>query len=285
MARIARLSRRLLWAAVLLSSAVFADVPATLNYQGTLADSTGQPINGSKTITFSLYTAATGGTAFWSETQTLTLKDGKLSVVLGANAAKPIDPKKFTGETYIGVKVATDAEMPRQKFTSVAYAFKAADAIPKGVVVMWSGATTAVPSGWALCDGSNGTPDLRDRFVVGAGSGYASGNTGGVNSIDISHSHAIAAESPGTSGVGDHQHSFSGTTTTNNNTDQRSKTDDLRDTAGSQHTHNFAGDTSAAGAHSHTVNAHSHGGATGAAGSTALENRPPYYALAFIIKL
>ena len=45
--------------------------------------------------------------------------------------------------------------------------------IPKGGIIMWSGATTAIPQGWALCDGTNGTPNLRDRFIVGAGSTYA----------------------------------------------------------------------------------------------------------------
>lgn len=51
--------------------------------------------------------------------------------------------------------------------------------IPAGVIVMWSGTASAIPSGWALCDGTNGTPDLRDRFVVGAGSTYAVGAKGG----------------------------------------------------------------------------------------------------------
>jgi len=46
-------------------------------------------------------------------------------------------------------------------------------------IAMWSGPTTAVPAGWQLCDGSGGTPDLRDRFVVGAGSTYTPGDTGG----------------------------------------------------------------------------------------------------------
>ena len=39
----------------------------------------------------------------------------------------------------------------------------------RGVIVMWSGAISGVPPGWGLCDGSQGTPDLRDRFIVGAG--------------------------------------------------------------------------------------------------------------------
>lgn len=39
--------------------------------------------------------------------------------------------------------------------------------VPRGGIILWSGAITNVPSGWALCDGENGTPDLRDRFVIG----------------------------------------------------------------------------------------------------------------------
>ena len=50
---------------------------------------------------------------------------------------------------------------------------------PSGGIIIWSGASDAVPSGWALCDGANGTPDLRGRFVVGAGGTYAVGASGG----------------------------------------------------------------------------------------------------------
>lgn len=55
----------------------------------------------------------------------------------------------------------------------------AATQVPRGVITMWAGATNAVPSGWALCDGNNGTPNLKDRFIVGAGQSYGVGNTGG----------------------------------------------------------------------------------------------------------
>lgn len=71
--------------------------------------------------------------------------------------------------------------------------------VPPGTICMWSGSIVSIPAGWALCNGSNGTPDLRDKFVVGAGSGYAVGATGGeathVLTIDEmpSHSHNIRA--------------------------------------------------------------------------------------------
>lgn len=55
----------------------------------------------------------------------------------------------------------------------------AASGVPAGAIMMWSGDSTAIPTGWVLCNGENNTPDLRDRFVVGAGNTYAVGATGG----------------------------------------------------------------------------------------------------------
>jgi len=52
-------------------------------------------------------------------------------------------------------------------------------AIPSGGIIIWSGAANAIPSGWYLCNGSNSTPDLRNRFVIGAGSTYSVAATGG----------------------------------------------------------------------------------------------------------
>jgi predicted double-glycine peptidase len=51
--------------------------------------------------------------------------------------------------------------------------------IPSGIIVAWSGAVVSIPSGWNLCDGSNGTPNLCDKFILGAGSCFATGTTGG----------------------------------------------------------------------------------------------------------
>lgn len=55
----------------------------------------------------------------------------------------------------------------------------AAAGLPAGVIVMWSGPLDAIPAGWKLCDGSDGTPDLRNRFVLGAGTGEYQGSAGG----------------------------------------------------------------------------------------------------------
>jgi hypothetical protein len=58
--------------------------------------------------------------------------------------------------------------------------------IPAGSIIMWSGSIGAIPTGYYLCDGQNGTPNLKDRFVVGAGNTYAVGNTGGFTSAATS---------------------------------------------------------------------------------------------------
>ena len=78
----------------------------------------------------------------------------------------------------------------------------ASDAVvPVGGIILWSGASNAIPTGWALCNGTNGTPDLRGRFVIGAGGSYSVGNTGGEESVTLTvkqlpaHSHSIGVAS------------------------------------------------------------------------------------------
>lgn len=70
--------------------------------------------------------------------------------------------------------------------------------LPAGIILLWSGSIGSIPAGYVLCDGNNGTPDLQDNFVVGAGSTYNPGITGGSTShlhpfTADPHSHSIAA--------------------------------------------------------------------------------------------
>ena len=70
--------------------------------------------------------------------------------------------------------------------------------IPTGMISLWYGSIGSVPSGWYLCDGANGTPDLRDRFVVGAGSTYSVAATGGsTDAVVVSHTHTATVTDPG----------------------------------------------------------------------------------------
>lgn len=59
--------------------------------------------------------------------------------------------------------------------------------VPSGGIIIWSGAIPNIPFGFVLCDGNNGSPDLRDKFVIGAGTTYTPGQTGG----NITHSHSF----------------------------------------------------------------------------------------------
>jgi microcystin-dependent protein len=117
-------------------------------------------------------------------------------------------------------------------------------AIPVGLITMWSGSIVSIPAGWALCNGTSGTPDLRDRFVVGAGSTYAVGATGGENTVTLdttqipSHTHTGS----GTSGSTDLAHTHTGSGNTGS--------------ASINHNHTFSGSgsTGTAGNHSHSIN-------------------------------
>ena len=79
--------------------------------------------------------------------------------------------------------------------------------VAKGMIVMWYGNANAVPNGWALCNGSNGTPDLRNRFIIGAGSSYGLGATGGEVNHTLtynempSHKHIIPWGETGSEGA------------------------------------------------------------------------------------
>jgi hypothetical protein len=69
--------------------------------------------------------------------------------------------------------------------------------VPSGGIIMWSGSIASIPVGWLLCNGSSGTPDLRDRFLIGAGTTYGVGGTGGsANAILVTHSHTATVTDP-----------------------------------------------------------------------------------------
>jgi hypothetical protein len=99
----------------------------------------------------------------------------------------------FSSTVALGASATATTQSANDNSTKVATtAYVAAAGIPSGGIIIWSGSAAAIPSGWYLCNGSNSTPDLRNRFVVGAGSTYAVGNTGGsADAITVSHTHSI----------------------------------------------------------------------------------------------
>jgi hypothetical protein len=78
--------------------------------------------------------------------------------------------------------------------------------IPSGVVVMWNNSIASIPAGWYLCDGTNGTPDLRDKFVVCAGGNYIVGDEYGTAVVTITGTPTIAAHSLTAEEVPKHTH-------------------------------------------------------------------------------
>jgi len=140
-----------------------------------------------------------------------------------------------------------------------------APAVPSGCILIWSGSTGSIPSGWLLCNGSNGTPDLRNSFVLGAGNTYAVGATGGsTDAIVVSHTHTATVTDPG------HVHATpNGQGYITNNPSNSQYGGGLFGTSNPNTASAVTGIT--------VANA-----TAGVSGSGA--NMPPYYALAFIMK-
>lgn len=73
--------------------------------------------------------------------------------------------------------------------------------VPAGVITMWSGSSASIPTGWVLCNGTNGTPDLTDKFIIGAGGSYAVDSTGGSTTYTINASQNVMTASPTITGI------------------------------------------------------------------------------------
>jgi len=206
--------------------------------------------------------------------------------------------------------------------TVTATLFSGTGTVVAGTIILWSGAVGAIPSGWALCNGTSGTPDLRGRFVVGAGTGgaYAVGATGGQNAITSvpAHTHSFSATTASSGGhvhtatlSTDGSHSHSGNTSTEGNHTHPISTFNTYDanattprqastlgggsnipqsTAGGAHTHNVS--LNANTNHTHTVSMtgagshdHTFTGTSDSSGSASVSILPLYYALCYIMRL
>ena len=145
--------------------------------------------------------------------------------------------------------------------------------VPKGLICMWSGST--VPSGWYLCDGTNGTPDLRNRFIVGSGDEYSVGTTGGNKTVILT-----TAQMPA--------HTHTGTTEEVTVTKEYTTVATTPTSSGKEQYPCLGASGTGSGydgSYPIDMGTHSHSFTTDSTGSgQAHENRPPYYALAFIMK-
>lgn len=141
---------------------------------------------------------------------------------------------------------------------------------PQGTILMWGQPLADIPSGWVLCDGNNGTPNLLNRFLRGAPSGSDPGGTGGTHSYTLStaqlpsHSHSPNMYSNGT-----HDHIFA--------TDDQGWNED--DNGIKPSGSGYGGATSTTnGDHTHSANSSTTGS------DNAVDNRPAFHELAYIMK-
>lgn len=147
--------------------------------------------------------------------------------------------------------------------------------VPSGFIGMWSG--SKIPDGWYLCDGTNGTPDLRDRFIVGSGNIYSIDDTGGSDSVALtvsqlpSHSHSMTD-------AGKHSHTLNSISTLDGSYYTGFRVSGEGNIyADSSKTRGSYVESPTSGTHTHSI--------TSTGNDQPHENRPPYYALAFIMKI
>lgn len=185
----------------------------------------------------------------------------------------PITPGSVgpQGETGVQGETGPQGEKGAQGEQGPSGADGSDGVLPAGVILMWHGTIASIPNGWALCDGEGVAPDLRDRFVTGAGNAYSVNSTGGKASVTLEtddmprHDHDITVTDPG------HNHSM------------QLSGDDSKEghIKKGGYSNNYRYETEPCQTQKTGVSVT----ASTSGGGQAHENLPPYYALYFIIKL
>jgi microcystin-dependent protein len=147
--------------------------------------------------------------------------------------------------------------------------------VPVGMIMIWSQGEETIPTGWVLCNGDNGTPDLRDRFVIGAGGAYSTGTTGGsANAVVVSHSHSethsLTVTDPG------HSHTYRGSNPSGAGSPAATDTSP-GEAANTVNLTSTAAETGISVGMSLTINS------SGESGTN--KNLPPYFALCYVMRI
>lgn len=183
-----------------------------------------------------------------------------------------------SNSAFLKARYTSDYELPiddnSSKFVSTEWIHKL---FPKGTILMFNGASSEIPEGWAICDGSNGTPNLIDKFVKG---GSSSGATGGELEVTLTkenlpaHTHTVQSGTVTTSSAGLHRHSIGYT-----NGDLGDNANNRNNILGSSTTY-----TGYDGQHTHTVDLSKITLSTEGEGKP-IKIEPPYYTLIYIMKI
>jgi hypothetical protein len=241
---------------------------------------------------------------------------GSLAVVMNdATNANPLLAMTLTRAGALNATTSLNAPVVTQAGLPI---------IPTGVIVLWSGTIATIPTGWVLCDGTNGTPNLRDRFILGAGGASLPGAVGGAasstattsttgahthtgltgtqgafsvtSSTDGAHTHtgATASYTLTTADIPSHSHGialFTDVTNTSNLGQVTSKSGNAAVSGtttaiggGGGHSHSISSD----GSHNHVVQGPDHQHTIGSDGNHAhtvtVPTVPVFFALAYIMK-
>ena len=178
----------------------------------------------------------------------------------------------------------TNGKLEAKGFSTDPTATNVSGPVPQGGIIMWAGLASNVPSGWALCDGTQGTPDLKGRFIVGAAAGASDVNAqGGQNSVTLTEAQMpMHNHGGGTDNGGQHNHGIPIDWTDNGHANPNGNGTNQLDMTGGDNINNFSNAvdgeayTSPGGAHSHTISP--------SGGDQPFDNRPAFYVLAFIMK-
>jgi len=228
-------------------------------------DNNGAPLNAGKIYTYQ----AGSSTPLTTYTDNAGLVANTNPIILGT-AGRPPNEIWLTDGLFYKFILKDSADVTIQTYDNLygilgVIPAVAPSSVPSGCILLWSGSIGSIPAGFVLCNGLNSTPDLRDRFVVGAGSSYAVDATGGsANAIVVSHTHTAtsAVTDPG------HTHSYASSVfNCNQNTGQVQ--------AGVTATGTTASNTTGITVATTVATA-------GTSGTNA--NLPPYYALCYIMK-
>lgn len=192
--------------------------------------------------------------------------------------------------TFTGVPRGPTASFGTNTTQLATTAFVQQNGVPVGGILMWSGLVANIPSGYKLCDGTNGTPDLRGKFIIGAGGSYSPSATGGAATVTLvegnlpAHTHTCTGT---TAAGGAHTH----TATDSGHTHSYLKSVATGGIAGgtgaldgnsSDSTGSGSANITVSTAASHTHDINLTLGSTGS--GTAVNILPPYFALAYIMR-